>query len=103
MIDSGDGVTHVIPVAEGYVIGSCIKHIPIAGRNITSFIQTLLREREIGIPPEQSLETAKAIKERFVITQYSKIRKKVQFQKCKKALFVFSKMAKNQFFHQKKV
>ena len=103
VIDSGDGVTHVIPVAEGYVIGSCIKHIPIAGRNITSFIQTLLREREIGIPPEQSLETAKAIKERFVITQYSKIRKKVQFQKCKKALFSFSKMAKNQFLHQKKV
>ena len=69
MIDSGDGVTHVIPVAEGYVIGSCIKHIPIAGRNITSFIQTLLREREIGIPPEQSLETAKAIKERYLITK----------------------------------
>jgi len=64
VIDSGDGVTHVIPVAEGYVIGSCIKHIPIAGRSITSFIQHLLREREVGIPPEQSLETAKAIKER---------------------------------------
>ena len=65
VIDSGDGVTHVIPVAEGYVIGSCIKHIPIAGRNVTSFIQSLLRERELGIPPEQSLETAKTIKERF--------------------------------------
>uniref|UniRef100_A0A8C1WFP7 Actin-related protein 3 n=1 Tax=Cyprinus carpio TaxID=7962 RepID=A0A8C1WFP7_CYPCA len=52
VIDSGDGVTHAIPVAEGYVIGSCIKHIPIA-------------EREIGIPPEQSLETAKAVKERY--------------------------------------
>lgn len=51
--------------AEGYVIGSCIKHIPIAGRNITYFIQSLLREREVGIPPEQSLETAKAIKERY--------------------------------------
>jgi len=48
--------------AEGYVIGSCIKHIPIAGRDITFFIQQLLREREVGIPPEQSLETAKAIK-----------------------------------------
>ena len=35
VIDSGDGVTHVIPVAEGYVIGSCIKHIPLAGRDIT--------------------------------------------------------------------
>lgn len=65
VIDSGDGVTHCIPVAEGYVIGSCIKHIPIAGRNITYFIQSLLREREQSIPPEQSLETAKAIKERF--------------------------------------
>lgn len=65
VIDSGDGVTHCIPVAEGYVIGSCIKHIPIAGRNITYFIQSLLREREPNIPPEQSLETAKAIKERF--------------------------------------
>ena len=62
VIDSGDGVTHVIPVAEGYVIGSCIKHIPIAGRDITYFIQTLLREREPSIPAEQSLETAKAIK-----------------------------------------
>lgn len=68
VIDSGDGVTHVIPVAEGYVIGSCIKHIPIAGRDITYFIQQLLRERETGIPVEQSLETAKAIKERFCYT-----------------------------------
>lgn len=44
------------------MIGSCIKHIPIAGRDITYFIQQLLREREVGIPPEQSLETAKAVK-----------------------------------------
>lgn len=89
VVDSGDGVTHVIPVvcietldlvlisrfsnlivitflqAEGFVIGSCIKHIPIAGRDITYFIQSLLREREIGIPPEQSLETAKSIKEKY--------------------------------------
>ena len=47
------------------MIGSCIKHIPIAGRDITYFIQQLLRERESGIPPEQSMETAKAIKERY--------------------------------------
>lgn len=65
VIDSGDGVTHVIPVADGYVIGSCIKHIPVAGRDITYFVQQLLRERETGIPPEQSLEIAKKIKERY--------------------------------------
>ncbi|XP_034079023.1 actin-related protein 3-like isoform X3 [Gymnodraco acuticeps] len=78
VIDSGDGVTHAIPVAEGYVIGSCIKHIPIAGRDITFFIQQLLRDREAGIPPEQSLETAKAIKERYcyicpdIVKEFSK-------------------------------
>ena len=45
MIDSGDGVTHVIPVSDGYVIGSCIKSIPIAGRDLTQFVQQLMRER----------------------------------------------------------
>lgn len=65
VIDSGDGVTHVIPVAEGYVIGSCIKHIPVAGRDISYFIQQLLRERESGVPPKQSLEISKQIKEKF--------------------------------------
>ncbi|KAJ3626920.1 hypothetical protein Zmor_004139 [Zophobas morio] len=65
VIDSGDGVTHVIPVVEGYVIGSSIKHIPIAGRDITLFVQQLLREREPQIPPEDSMEVAKVIKERY--------------------------------------
>lgn len=65
VIDSGDGVTHVMPVVDGYVVGSCIKHIPIAGRDITSFIQQLLRERESGIPPDLSMEVAKKIKERY--------------------------------------
>jgi len=65
VIDSGDGVTHVIPVAEGYVIGSSIKHIPLAGRDITSFLQTLMRERNEPIPPAESLEVAKRVKEQY--------------------------------------
>jgi actin-related protein 3 len=89
VIDSGDGVTHVIPVvslcsvaflrfvihhsrillirqAEGYVIGSSIKHIPIAGRDISSFVQQLLRDRnESNIPPEDSLRVAEKIKENY--------------------------------------
>jgi len=65
VIDSGDGVTHVIPVAEGYVIGSSIKHIPLAGRDITAFVQQLMRERTEPIPPEQSLEVAKRVKETY--------------------------------------
>jgi actin-related protein 3 len=45
VLDSGDGVTHVIPISDGFVIGSCIKHIPLAGSNITNLIATMLRER----------------------------------------------------------
>ncbi|KAJ2295011.1 Arp2/3 complex subunit, actin nucleation center, partial [Coemansia sp. RSA 2706] len=69
VIDSGDGVTHVIPVAEGYVLGSSIKHIPIAGRDITAFVQQLLRDHgETSIPPEDSLEVARRIKEQYSYT-----------------------------------
>lgn len=54
------------PQAEGYVIGSCIKHIPIAGRDITAFVQQLMREREgRNIPPAQSFEVSKRVKETF--------------------------------------
>ena len=56
-------MTHVIPVVEGYVIGSCIRHIPLAGRDITAFIQRMVRDRGEPVPPEDSLEVAKRIKE----------------------------------------
>ena len=75
VIDSGDGVTHVIPVAEGYVIGPAIKHIPLAGRDITLFIQSLLRERGES---DTSLQTAEKIKQEFcyvcpdIVKEYKK-------------------------------
>jgi len=66
VIDSGDGVTHVIPVADGYVIGSSIKHIPIAGKDITKFVLDLMREREgNAIPSSEAYEVAKRVKEQF--------------------------------------
>jgi len=65
VIDSGDGVTHVIPVAEGYVIGSCIKHIPLAGRDVTNFILNTLRERGENVPSAESLNVARRIKEKY--------------------------------------
>lgn len=44
-MDVGDGATHVVPVADGYVIGSSIKSIPISGKDITLFVQQLMRVR----------------------------------------------------------
>jgi len=78
VIDSGDGVTHVIPVAEGYVIGSSIKHIPLAGRDITAFVQQLMRDRSEPIPPAESMEVAKRVKETYsyvcpdIVKEYAK-------------------------------
>lgn len=43
VVDVGDGATHVVPVADGYVIGSSIRSIPIAGKNVTQFIQQLMK------------------------------------------------------------
>mmetsp|Transcript_11138 Transcript_11138/g.11223 ORF Transcript_11138/g.11223 Transcript_11138/m.11223 type:complete len:120 (+) Transcript_11138:387-746(+) len=65
VIDSGDGVTHVFPVSDGYVIGSCVRHIPLAGRDITKFIMQHLRDRGEKLPSEDALEIAQKIKERY--------------------------------------
>ncbi len=46
--------------------GSAIKHIPLAGRTITQFIQQLMRERKEPVPAEDSLEVAKRVKEMYV-------------------------------------
>jgi len=78
VVDSGDGVTHIIPVVDGYVIGSCIKHIPLAGSNITKFILDLLRDRKESIPPEDVKNVARVIKEQFcyvapdIVREYQK-------------------------------
>ncbi|KAA3465719.1 actin-related protein 3-like isoform X1 [Gossypium australe] len=68
VVDVGEGATRVVPVADGYVIGSCIKSIPIAGQDVTLFIQELMRERGEKMPPEDSFEAARKVKEMYCYT-----------------------------------
>ncbi|KAG6549072.1 hypothetical protein Mapa_009515 [Marchantia paleacea] len=68
VVDAGDGMTHVVPVADGYVIGSSIKSVPIAGRDLNIFIQQLMRERGEPVPPEDSLDISRKIKEMYCYT-----------------------------------
>lgn len=65
VIDIGDGVTHVIPVSDGYVLGSSIKSVPLAGRDLTTFVQYLMRERGERVPPEDAMEVARKVKEDY--------------------------------------
>ncbi|KOM30781.1 hypothetical protein LR48_Vigan01g033600 [Vigna angularis] len=68
VVDVGDGATHVVPVADGYVIGSSIKSIPVAGKDVTLFLQQLMRERGEKVPPEDSFEVARKVKEMYCYT-----------------------------------
>eukprot|EP00831_Metopus_contortus_P009436 TRINITY_DN1363_c0_g2_i7.p1 TRINITY_DN1363_c0_g2~~TRINITY_DN1363_c0_g2_i7.p1 ORF type:complete len:433 (+),score=72.33 TRINITY_DN1363_c0_g2_i7:172-1470(+) len=65
VVDSGDGVTHVIPVVDSFVVGSCIKHIPLAGRDITKFVLEMMRERGEKFPIEDSIYIAQQVKEKY--------------------------------------
>lgn len=44
VLDVGDGVSHAVPVYEGFAISSCIRRTDIAGRDITENMQLLLRK-----------------------------------------------------------
>lgn len=65
VIDAGDGVTHIFPVCDSYVIGSCVKNIPLAGRDMTQFILQSLRDRGEKWPAKDSNELAMKIKEKY--------------------------------------
>jgi actin-related protein 3 len=62
VLDSGDGVTHIIPIVDGFVINSCIKHIPLAGGHMTKFVSSMIRERGEDCPVEDVFEVARTIK-----------------------------------------
>ncbi|KXZ55585.1 hypothetical protein GPECTOR_2g1135 [Gonium pectorale] len=63
VVDVGEGVTHIIPVVDGFVLGGAIRSLPVAGRAVTGFVQQMLRERGEAVPPDMSLEVCRRIKE----------------------------------------
>ena len=42
LLDSGDGVTHCIPITDGYIQKHQVKRINMAGRHVTSHLTKLL-------------------------------------------------------------
>ena len=44
VLDCGDGVSHAVPVYEGFAVPSSIRRIDIAGRDVTEHLQLLLRK-----------------------------------------------------------
>lgn len=49
MLDSGDGVSHVIPIYEGYSLAHSCERMDLAGRDVTAHLQNLLRKSGINL------------------------------------------------------
>ncbi|KAN0019752.1 hypothetical protein ACTFIV_008795 [Dictyostelium citrinum] len=64
VLDSGDGVTHVVPVFEGFALPHAISRIDIAGRDITEYLQHLLRRSGYNFKTSAEKEVVRIIKEK---------------------------------------
>ncbi|KAI8872268.1 Actin/actin-like protein [Ramicandelaber brevisporus] len=65
VVDSGDGVTHIIPVFQGYPLPHNTKRLDIAGRHVTRYLIKLLQQRGYAFNRTADFETVRQIKEKF--------------------------------------
>lgn len=63
--DSGDGVTHFVPVYEGYALKHAIRRLDIAGREITQYLATLMSANNSKLRTSAEMEIVRDIKEKL--------------------------------------